>query len=162
VNERNDSGATVVRRPGLVLAGAAAVLVSAYVHYRLYFLGGYRGIAPEQFAGLTISRAFAVNAVVGFVLAWALVVSVRVPRLAGPAALAGVLFAAGTLGAYLLSRTVGLLGFDEHTTTTEGAVAAVAEVLAIGALGTWLLPLGSRAASVRTPSATALTGSRAT
>ena len=148
-----DATVTVARRPGWLLVGAAAVLVSGYVHYRLYFLGGYRGIAPEQFAGLTISRAFAVNAIAGFLLAWALVVSVRVPRVAGLAALAGALFAAGTLGAYVLSRTVGLLGFDEHTTTTEGAIAAVAEVVAIVALGGWLLP-----AQVRTRSATAMSG----
>ena len=148
-----DATATVARRPGWLLVGAAAVLVSAYVHYRLYFLGGYRGIAPEQFAGLTISRAFAVNAIAGFLLAWALVVSVRVPRVAGLAALAGALFAAGTLGAYVLSRTVGLLGFDEHTTTTEGAIAAVAEVVAIVALGGWLLPV-----QLRSRSATAMSG----
>jgi len=148
-----DATATVARRPGWLLVGAAAVLVSAYVHYRLYFLGGYRGIAPEQFAGLTISRAFAINAIAGFLLAWALVVSVRVPRVAGLAALAGALFAAGTLGAYVLSRTVGLLGFDEHTTTTEGAIAAVAEVVAIVALGGWLLPV-----QLRSRSATAMSG----
>ena len=148
-----DATATVARRPGWLLVGAAAVLVSGYVHYRLYFLGGYRGIAPEQFAGLTISRAFAVNAIAGFLLAWALVVSVRVPRVAGLAALAGALFAAGTLGAYVLSRTVGLLGFDEHTTTTEGAIAAVAEVVAIVALGGWLLPV-----QLRSRSATAMSG----
>ena len=148
---------TVARRAGWLLVGAAAVLVSGYVHFRLYFLGGYRGIAPEQFAGLTISRAFAVNAIAGFLLAWALVISVRVPRLAGAAALAGVLFAAGTLGAYVLSRSVGLLGFDEHTTTTEGAIAAAAEVVAIVALGGWLLVLvGS--APVRTRSATVIPG----
>ena len=148
-----DATASVARRPGWLLVGAAAVLVSGYVHYRLYFLGGYRGIAPEQFAGLTISRAFAVNAIAGFLLAWALVVSVRVPRVAGLAALAGALFAAGTLGAYVLSRTVGLLGFDEHTTTTEGAIAAVAEVVAIVALGGWLVPV-----QLRTRSATAMSG----
>ena len=148
-----DATATVARRPGWLLVGAVAVLVSGYVHYRLYFLGGYRGIAPERFAGLTISRAFAVNAIAGFLLAWALVVSVRVPRVAGLAALAGALFAAGTLGAYVLSRTVGLLGFDEHTTTTEGAIAAVAEVVAIVALGGWLLPV-----QLRTRSATAMSG----
>jgi hypothetical protein len=157
VTDRHDTRTAVTGRPGWLLVGAAAVLVSGYVHYRLYFLGGYRGIAPEQFAGLTISRAFAVNAIVGFVLAWALVVSVRVPRLAAPAALGGALFAAGTLGAYFLSRTVGLLGFDEHTTTTEGVIAAVAEVVAIAALGGWLL-FGLVPTAVRTPSATAMSG----
>ena len=35
--------------PSLVI-GAAAVLVSGWVHFYLYFRGGYRGIAPESFA----------------------------------------------------------------------------------------------------------------
>ena len=147
----------VARRPGLLLLGAAGVLVSAYIHYRLYFLGGYRGIAPERFAGLTISRAFAVNAIAGFLIAWALVVSVRVPRLAAPSALAGVAFAAATLGAYVLSRSVGVLGFEEHSTTTEAVVGAVAELAAVVALGGWLLTLASRT-QLRTRSATAMSG----
>jgi hypothetical protein len=129
----------VVRRPYWLLAGAVGVLVSAYVHFHLYFEGGYRGIAPERFAGLTISRAFAINAVAGLVIAWALVVSVRFPRLAAPSALAGFGFAAATLAAYGLSRSVGLLGFGEDQTTTDALVAVGAEALALVALGGWLL-----------------------
>ena len=127
------------RRPYRLLLGAAGVLVSAYVHFDLYFHGGYRGIAPEQFAGLTISRAFAINAIVGFVIAWVLVVSVRVPRLATPSALAGVGFAAGTMLAYFLSRTVGLLGFEEDQTTTDAVIALIAETVAFVSLGGWLI-----------------------
>ena len=41
--------------------GAIGVLTSAWVHYYLYFEVGYRDIAPESFAGLTISRAFAIT-----------------------------------------------------------------------------------------------------
>ena len=40
------------RRPLLLLLGGASVLVSGYVHYYLYFKGGYRDIAPDSFAGL--------------------------------------------------------------------------------------------------------------
>ena len=137
---------TTARRPSLLLIGAAGVLVSGFVHFRLYFDGGYRGIAPESFAGMTISRAFAVNALAGFLIAWTLVVSVRVPRLAPFAALAGVAFAAGTLGAYLLSRTVGILGFEEHATTTDAIVGATAELVALATLGSWLVT-GPRASS---------------
>ena len=126
-------------RPWWLLGGAAGVLVSGYVHFHLYFHGGYRGIAPESMAGLTISRAFALNAIAGFLIGWALVVSVRWPRLAPAAAVAGIVFAAGTLGAYFLSRTVGLLGFEESTTTTEALVAVVAESTAIFFLGGWLV-----------------------
>lgn len=125
-------------RPFLLLVGAVAVLVIGYAHYYLYFKGGYRGIAPESFAGLTISRAFAVNAVAGLIIAWALVVSLRVPRLATPAALAGVGFAVATLGAYVLTRTVGLLGFQDDQRVTEAVVAVVAELVALGTLGSWL------------------------
>ena len=127
------------RRPLLLLGGGVSVLVSGYVHYYLYFKGGYRNIAPDNFAGLTISRAFAINAVAGFVIAWALVVSVRFPKLAVPAALAGVGFAAATLGAYLLTRTVGLLGFEDNQLSAEAVVAFVAELVALGALVSWLV-----------------------
>ena len=127
------------RRPLLLLLGAASVLVSGYVHYYLYFKGGYRDIAPDSFAGLTISRSFAINAIAGFVIAWALVVSLRFPKLAVPAALVGVGFAVATLAAYLLTRTVGLLGFEDDQLTIEAVVAFVAELVALGALGSWLV-----------------------
>ena len=136
------------RRPYLLLFGAAGVLVSAYVHFDLYFHGGYRGIAPEQFAGLTISRAFAINAIAGFVIAWALVVSVRVPRLATPSALAGFGFAAGTLLAYFLNRTVGLLGFEEDQTTNDAVISLIAEAVGLVSLGSWLI-LSAAASPIR-------------
>ena len=132
------AGVHATARPLLLLVGALAVLVIGYVHYSLYFKSGYRGIAPESFAGLTISRAFAFNAVAGLLIAWALAVSLRVPRLATPAARAGVGFAAATLGAYVLTRTVGLLGFQDDQRVTEAIVAAVAELVALGSLGSWL------------------------
>jgi hypothetical protein len=122
-----------------LLVGAVAVLASGYVHYYLYFKGGYRNIAPDSVARLTISRAFAFNAIAGPVIAWALVVSLRVPKLAVPAALAGLGFAAATLVAYLLTRTVGLLGFDDNQLTWEAVVAFGAEVAAIASLGSWLV-----------------------
>ena len=70
----------------LLLVGAAAVLVSAWVHFYLYFRGGYRGIAPESFLGITVSRAFVVNAIAGVVIAEALVLATRFERLVMPAA----------------------------------------------------------------------------
>ena len=120
-----------VRTRALVLVGAAAVLVSGWVHFYLSFRGGYRGIAPESVAGLTISRSFALNAIVAVVLAEALVLATRIYRLALPAAVGGVLFAAATLVAYVLSRTSGLLGFEESSTSTEAVVALVAEIVAL-------------------------------
>ena len=63
----------------------------------------------------------------------------RFPKLAVPAALAGVGFAAATLGAYLLTRTVGLLGFEDNQLSAEAVVAFVAELVALGALVSWLV-----------------------
>jgi hypothetical protein len=123
---------TKVKRTNVLLVvGAAAVLVSGWVHFYLYFRGGYRGIAPESVAGLTISRSFAVNAVAAVVIAECLVLATRVRSLVVPAAAGGALFGVATLGAYVLSRTSGILGFEETTTTTEGVVAIVAELLAV-------------------------------
>ena len=132
------AGRQAPARPLLLLVGAVAVLLIGYVHYYLYFKGGYRGIAPERFAGLTISRAFAV------------IRRRRVDHRVGssssryefpgspPAALAGAGFAVATLGAYVLTRTVGLLGSQDDQHVTEAVVAVVAELVALGSLGSWL------------------------
>lgn len=117
-----------------LVVGALAILVSGWVHFFLYFRGGYRGISPDEVAGLTISRAFAVNAIAAVVIAEALVLSIRLDGLRLPAALAGIGFGAATIVAYVLSRTNGLLGFTETSTTTESVIALVAEAVAILAL----------------------------
>jgi hypothetical protein len=111
--------------------GALAILVSGWVHFYLYFRGGYRGIAPEEVVGLTISRSFAVNAIAAVVLAEALVIALRYRGLLLPAAALGTGFAIATLVGYVLSRTTGLLGFEETATTTEAVVAMVAEAVAV-------------------------------
>ena len=124
------AGTTVVA----TVSGALALLVSGWVHFYLYFRGGYRGIAPDSVLGLTISRSFALNAIVALVLAEVLVLGLRHRTLLLPAAALGIGFAVATLVAYFLSRTRGLLGFEEHSTTTEAVVAMVAEAAAIVAL----------------------------
>ena len=121
------STATVVA----TIAGAVALLVSGWVHFYLYFRGGYRGIAPDDVLGLTISRSFALNAIAALVIAEALVLGLRYRALLLPAAAVGAGFAVATLVAYFLSRTRGLLGFEETSTTTEAVIAMVAEVLAL-------------------------------
>jgi hypothetical protein len=128
------NGTTATRTNLLLVVGAAAVLVSGWVHFYLYFRGGYRGIAPESVAGLTISRSFAVNAVAAVVIAEALVLATRLRGLVVPAAASGALFGVATIVAYVLSRTSGLLGFEETATTTEAVVALVAEAIAVIAL----------------------------
>ena len=122
-----------------VVVGAGAVLVSAYMHFYLYFWGGYRGISPERVAGLDISRSFALNAIVGLVIAELLVLSLRYDRLTLPSAALGVVFALGALGAYTLSRTSGLLGFTESGWSTEAVISKSAEVVAVLSLGTVLV-----------------------
>src|SRR3954447_6325045 len=114
-----------------VIAGALALLVSGWVHFYLYFRGGYRGIAPDSVLGFTISRSFALNAIVAVVIAEALVLGLRYRALVLPAAAVGAGFAVATLVAYFLSRTRGLLGFKETATTTEAVVAMVAEAVAL-------------------------------
>jgi hypothetical protein len=111
--------------------GAVALLVSGWVHFYLYFRGGYRGIAPDEIAGLTISRSFALNAIAAVVIAEALVLGLRYRALLLPAAAVGAGFAVATLVAYFLSRTRGVLGFKETATTTEAVVAMVAEAAAL-------------------------------
>ena len=114
-----------------VVVGALAILVSGWVHFYLYFRGGYRGIAPDSVLGLTISRSFALNAVAAVVIAEALVLALRYRALLLPAAAVGAGFAVATLVAYSLSRTRGLLGFEETATTTEAVIGMVAETIAL-------------------------------
>jgi hypothetical protein len=85
------------------------------------------------------SRAFAINAIAGLVLAELLVASLIWPRLRWPAVLGGLAFAASTLVAYALTRTSGLLGFHDDHTITEAVIAVTAEIVALGALGATLL-----------------------
>jgi hypothetical protein len=120
-------GSTIV----VTTIGAVALLVSGWVHFYLYFRGGYRGIAPDEVAGLTISRSFALNAIAAVVIAEALILGLRYRALLLPAAAVGAGFAVATLVAYFLSRTRGVLGFKESATTTEAVVAMVAEAAAL-------------------------------
>jgi predicted lipoprotein with Yx(FWY)xxD motif len=64
------------------------------------------------------------------------------------AAAAGALFAASTLGGYLLSDWVGLFGFKE-VRTTAGIVAGVIEVAAFAALATYTLAASPRRGPAR-------------
>jgi hypothetical protein len=123
IDDGNLRGSTIVA----TTIGAVALLVSGWVHFYLYFRGGYRGIAPDEIAGLTISRSFALNAMAAVVIAEALILGLRYRALLLPAAVLGASFAVATLVAYFLSRTRGVLGFKETATTTEAVVAMVAE-----------------------------------
>ncbi len=111
--------------------GATALLVSGWVHFYLYFRGGYRGIAIDSVLGLNISRSFALNAIAAVVIAEAVILGLRYRLLLLPAAAIGVGFAVATLVAYFLSRTRGLLGFKETATTTEAVIGMVSEAVVL-------------------------------
>jgi hypothetical protein len=140
-------------RDRLLLTGAAGVLVSGYMHFSLYFWGGYRGISIDRIAGVDISRSFALNAIAGLIIAELLVLSLRFTKLATPAAIVGLLFALGALGAYALARTSGLLGFTESGWSTEAVISKLAELTAVISLGAYLVTAGRNAESLE-PSGT--------
>ncbi|HEX6877396.1 MAG TPA: hypothetical protein VF165_17200 [Nocardioidaceae bacterium] len=104
---------------------AIALLVSAGTHLRLW-LEGYRDIA-------VIGPAFLLNAVAGVLIA----ILMLAWRHWVPALLAAG-FGASTLGAFLISATVGLFGFREVWTGAAVLTAAVAEVVAVLG-GSWAL-----------------------
>jgi hypothetical protein len=97
---------------------AAAVLVSGLVHLWLWF-DGFRTIA-------WIGPLFMLNAVAGVVIA----VLVVMWRSWIPVVVA-VGFGASTLGAFLLSATVGFLGIQEMLLGTWQVIAGMSEILAI-------------------------------
>jgi hypothetical protein len=101
---------------------AAAVLVSAAVHLYLWF-DGYR---DED----VIGPAFLLNAVGGVVIAGLLLAWQHwVPPLLA------VGFGLSTLGAFLISATVGLFGLEESWSGWAVWTAAASEVVAIVAGG---------------------------
>ncbi len=108
------------------LLAAAALLVSAAVHLKLWF----DGVRHEYVVG----PAFMLNAVAGIVIAVLLVLW----RCWAPLLLA-VGFGASTLGAFIISATVGLFGVHEHWTGGPVWTAAMSEVVAIlaGVLAAW-------------------------
>ena len=123
----------------LRIATAAAALVSAAVHLILWF-DGYRDID-------VIGPAFLLNAVAGVVIAALLVAwSHWVPAFLVTG------FGASTLGAFVLSATVGLFGVNEQWTGGWVLTAAASEVVCIvGGLLLLRAQWPARAGTTRTP-----------
>jgi hypothetical protein len=119
---------------GLRVAIAAALAVSGISHAYLY-IHGYRHIP-------NIGTAFLLQASVSVAVAVLLV-------LGGPGWLrwAAAALAGGSLVAFALSRTVGVLGFTERgwQPSPHAAISAVAEVLTVVLWAGWLF---SRRAAV--------------
>jgi hypothetical protein len=119
------------RRPGtliwtLRLLGAALLLAIAAIHLYLW-QQGYDGID-------VIGPAFLLQSVLG--VGGALLLLITPLRWLHWVALLDLLFAAGSLGALLISTTVGLFGFVETTTATLWWETLWVEIAAIVVLGT--------------------------
>lgn len=99
---------------------AAGVLASGVIHLWLWF-DGFRDIE-------VIGPLFMLNAIAGVVIA----VAVMAWKHWVPLVLA-VGFGASTLGAFLISAAVGLFGVRETFWGTSQMLAAVSELVAIGA-----------------------------
>jgi hypothetical protein len=106
------------------VVAAVAVFISAVVHASLWF-DGYRDVA-------VIGTAFMLNAVGGIVIA---ILLLRWRNWVPLLLVVG--FGASTLGAFILSVTVGLFGFQESLGGVSQWIAAVSEVVALlaGAAG---------------------------
>jgi hypothetical protein len=107
------TGSRVLR--GLTAAG---VLLSAAVHLQLWA----QGVRVVPFIG----EAFMVNAIGGLLLGLLVVAWWNPLPLLG-----AVAFGLGTLGAFVMSITVGLLGFGEQASGVPQTLAAAAEIAAI-------------------------------
>ena len=103
---------------GTRIVTAVAALVSAFVHLKLW-LDGFRDLD-------VIGPAFLVNAVAGLVIAVLLVTW----RHWAPGFLAAG-FGASTLGAFILSTTVGLFGVKEQWVGFYVWAGAISEVACI-------------------------------
>jgi hypothetical protein len=114
----------------LRLGIAATLAISGAGHAYLY-IHGYRYIP-------NIGTAFLLQASVSLAVAVLLVIG-------GPAWLrwAAAALAAGSLVAFTLSRTVGLLGFSERgwQPSPHAAISVIAEALTVALWAVWLLSL---------------------
>src|SRR5436305_648681 len=103
---------------------AAVLLVAGgVIHYHLWE-EGYRHIP-------TIGPLFLLN----FIGSVALAAAVLFSRHRLTVTVAGIVFAAGSLAALVLSRTVGVFGFTETIWTSQAVRTLLSEVGAIATLG---------------------------
>ena len=93
---------------GLRIVGALLLAAMGWIHLDLW-LDGYKNID-------VIGPAFLLNTIGGFGLAALLLVTPR--RFLPWVAALGALFCIGTLGALIISTTIGLFGFTETTAAT--------------------------------------------
>lgn len=124
----------MTKRSLVLLVSGLLVAASGGIHLRLY-REGYREISVDRVLGVDISRSFALTAVAGLVIGTALVAAaIGLVRPTIPA-VAGLAFSAGAIVAYALSRTVGLLGFEEDRWLPEAWWAQAVQLAAVVLLG---------------------------
>lgn len=109
------------------------VVIGGLVHLELW-RSGYRGIP-------NVGNAFLVNVALAAILAVAVLV-----RSDWRINVAGVVFSAGSIGALVMSRTVGFLGFTEQAWTERALQATTAEIGAIVAFAVVMAATRRRAA----------------
>jgi plastocyanin len=127
-SEKEDHAMNIARP--LRIIGAIALLIGGLVHLQLYF-EGYRSIDK-------IGPSFLLNAIASGVVAAALAC-----RREWLVKLAGIGVAAGTIGAFIISRQgEGLFDFREHGLhpSPQAIIALVVEIVAIIVLVAALLP----------------------
>ena len=130
--------------PLLRLGSAAILVLIGYIHLHLW-QEGYRQIPTD-------GPMFLIDALAAFVLATALLAWAR--------PVVGLLaagFAAGTLGALLISLSVGLFGFHESVAASYVVESMVIEAVVTVALGGWTVLVAIPPASRRGASGTAAT-----
>jgi hypothetical protein len=120
----------------LRLAGVGLLAWVGWVHYVLWWNGGYRFIA-------TIGPLFLVDVIAGVVFAIVLLIW---PRPVVGLVSAG--FVGGTIFALVISLAVGLFGFDESISANYVVLALVVESVTVVVLLAWTL-LAARAVPAR-------------
>ncbi len=116
------------------VVAAVAILIGGLVHLDLYFRYGYRDFPNEN-----LGRSFLLNGFASVIVAAALLVRrdmiIRV---------IGIALAAGTLGAFFMSRTLdgGIFGFTEKgwEPSPQAVLAFIAEIVALLVLAASFVP----------------------
>jgi plastocyanin len=132
-------------RTRLLLLSALLLAISAGVHIRLY-REQYRDVHVDSVLGVDLSRSFVLSVIAGTVLSLLLVLTVALHWRGRLVVTGAFAYAVGALVAYGLSRTVGLLGFEEDRWITEAVVVKPVELAAAVLLGAVLLTSRTRVA----------------
>lgn len=131
-------------RDQLLIAGAALVAVSGGVHLRLY-REQYRDVHVDRVLGVDLASSFVLSVLAATLIAILLLASVMLDKGHRVFATAGLCYAVGAIVAYALSRTTGLLGFEESRWMPEAIIVKPIELLAALLLTLTLLAHGASA-----------------